>query len=79
MDWLISRRGIRAIGVDTVSLDRGSSKTFEAHVALLKANRYGIENLRNLKSLPPRGARIYLGVVPWREGSGGPCRAFATW
>lgn len=46
---------------------------------MLKANRYGIENLRNLKSLPPRGARIYLGVVPWRGGSGGPCRAFATW
>ena len=79
VEWLISRRDIRAIGVDTLSLDRGSSKTFEAHVAVLKANRYGIENLRNLKSLPPRGARIYLGVIPWRGGSGGPCRAFATW
>jgi kynurenine formamidase len=78
VEWLLERRRIRGIGVDTMSLDRGSSTTFDAHLTVLGADRYGVENLRNLKQLPPRGATILLGLIPWREGSGGPCRAFAT-
>lgn len=77
VEWLLSRRAIRGIGVDTMSLDPGSSTTFDAHLTVLGADRYGIENLRNLAKLPARGATIYLGLIPWREGSGGPCRAFA--
>ena len=79
VDWLLTRRSIRGIGVDTLSLDPGNSKTFDSHVTVLKANRYGIENLRGLKAIPARGATIYLGLIPWRGGSGGPCRAFASW
>jgi kynurenine formamidase len=78
VDWLLDRRRIRGIGVDTMSLDRGSSSTFDVHVTLLGADRYGVENLRNLKQIPARGATIVLGLIPWREGSGGPCRAFAS-
>jgi kynurenine formamidase len=77
VDWLLERRRIQGIGVDTMSLDNGSSSTFDAHVTLLGADRYGIENLRNLRRLPPRGATVFLGLIPWRGGSGGPCRAFA--
>lgn len=79
VDWLLAERAIRGIGVDTLSLDHGSSTTFDVHLTVLGANRYGIENLRGLKEIPPRGATIYVGVIPWREGSGGPCRAFAAW
>jgi kynurenine formamidase len=78
VEWLLERRHIRGIGVDTMSLDRGSSSTFEAHFTILGADRYGVENLRNLKAIPPRGATLFLGLIPWREGSGGPCRAFAS-
>jgi kynurenine formamidase len=77
VDWLLERRRIRGIGVDTMSLDRGASSTFDVHLTMLGADRYGVENLRNLARLPPRGATLYLGLIPWREGSGGPCRAFA--
>jgi kynurenine formamidase len=77
-EWLIERRRIRGIGVDTMSLDHGSSTTFDVHLTVLGADRYGVENLRNLKQLPPRGATILLGLIPWHEGSGGPCRAFAS-
>ena len=77
VEWLLARRRIRGIGVDTMSLDPGSSSTFDAHLTVLGADRYGIENLRNLGKLPPRGATVMLGLIPWREGSGGPCRAFA--
>jgi kynurenine formamidase len=78
VDWLLERRRIRGIGVDTMSLDRGSSSTFDVHLTVLGAQRYGVENLRNLKQIPARGATLVLGLIPWREGSGGPCRAFAS-
>jgi kynurenine formamidase len=78
VDWLLERRRIRGIGVDTMSLDNGPSQTFDVHLTLLGADRYGVENMRNLGQLPPRGATVFLGLIPWREGSGGPCRAFAS-
>jgi kynurenine formamidase len=78
VDWLLERRRIRGIGVDTMSLDHGSSSTFDVHLTVLGADRYGVENLRNLKQIPARGATLVLGLIPWREGSGGPCRAFAS-
>lgn len=77
VEWLLARRSIRGIGVDTMSLDHGPSTTFDTHLTILGADRYGVENLRNLKAVPERGSTIYLGLIPWREGSGGPCRAFA--
>jgi kynurenine formamidase len=77
VEWLLLRRAIRGIGVDTLSLDPGSSTTFDAHLTILGADRYGVENLRNLGRIPARGATVTLGLIPWRAGSGGPCRAFA--
>jgi kynurenine formamidase len=79
VDWLIRRRNIAGIGVDTLSLDPGNSTTFPVHFRLLGADLYGLENLNNLGSVRPRGATIFVGVIPWEEGSGGPLRAIALW
>jgi len=79
VEWLIDRRDIAAIGVDTLSLDPGEAESFDAHVTILSANRYGIENLANLRRVPPRGATIFVGIVPWEHGSGGPARIWAQW
>jgi kynurenine formamidase len=79
VDWLLANRGITGIGVDTLSLDHGSSATFDTHLTLLSADRYGIENLKNLSTIPARGARAFVGLIPWREGSGGPARIIASW
>jgi kynurenine formamidase len=79
VEWLLERRHIRAVGVDTLSLDPGASTTFEVHRRLLGAGRYGLENLANLRHIPPHGAEAIVGVVPWEEGSGGPCRVLARW
>jgi kynurenine formamidase len=36
-----------------------------------------LENLQNLKSLPPLGAWIVVGVLPLIGGSGSPARVIA--
>jgi kynurenine formamidase len=77
--WLVEKRDVTAIGVDTISLDPGNSLTFPVHVSFLATDRYGLENLNNLDKIPPRGATAFLGLIPWEEGSGGPCRVIATW
>jgi kynurenine formamidase len=77
--WLAERRDVTAIGVDTISLDPGNSSTFPVHVNFLATDRYGLEGLANLDKIPPRGAVAFVGLIPWEEGSGGPCRVIASW
>ncbi len=76
-EWLLSHRQIAGIGVDTLSLDHGPSQTFDVHLAILGADRYGVENLANLGRIRPRGATAMVGLIPWQEGSGGPARVLA--
>jgi len=78
-DWLIQRRRISALGVDTLSIDPGNSATFDTHTILNGAERYGIENLANLRRIPIRGAQITVGVIPLELGSGGPAKVLASW
>jgi kynurenine formamidase len=77
--WLAERRDVTGIAVDTLSLDPGNSTTFPVHVNFLSSDRYGLENMNNLGRIPPRGAIAYVGLIPWEEGSGGPCRVIASW
>lgn len=79
VEWLLANRDFTGIGVDTLSLDNGPSQTFDVHHTLLGADHYGLENLANLKLIPPRGASAFVGLIPWEEGSGGPCRVVARW
>jgi kynurenine formamidase len=79
VEWLLANRNVTAIGVDTMSLDVGASATFDVHVTWLGSDRYGLENLANLSTIPPRGAEVVVGVIPWEEGSGGPARVIAHW
>ena len=71
------RPGVRAIGLDTASLDIGASRDFPAHVSWLPSGRYGIENLANLDRLPPTGAVAVIGAPALAGGSGGPTRVLA--
>ncbi len=78
-EWLLRHRRIRSLGVDTLSIDSGRSATFDTHHVLLGADRYGLENLANLDRVPPHGATITVGLIPYEEGSGGQARIFASW
>ena len=77
-DFLKAERpGVRAIGLDTASLDIGASADFPAHVSWLPSGRYGIENLANLDRVPPAGAVALVGAPALAGGSGGPTRVLA--
>jgi kynurenine formamidase len=78
-DFLIRRRSIVGVGVDTLSTDPGDSTEFPVHEVLGRADRWGLENLANLDQIPPRGTTIFVGLVPWEEGSGGPARVLGIW
>lgn len=77
IEWLLEERDISSIGVDTMSLDPGNSGAFPVHINFLATGRWGLENLANLGKIPPRGATIFVGAIPWEGGSGGPCRVLA--
>jgi Tat (twin-arginine translocation) pathway signal sequence len=79
IDFLLTERRIAGIGVDTLSLDHGPSTTFAVHYTLLPTNRWGLENLANLESIPPSGATLFVGAPKIASGSGGPTRVMAVW
>ena len=79
IDFLLTERRIAGIGVDTLSLDHGPSTTFAVHYTLLPTNRWGLENLANLESIPPGGATLFVGAPKIASGSGGPTRVMAVW
>jgi len=75
--FLIAERDIHGIGVDTLSLDPGNSSTFDVHVTVLSAEKYGIEGVANLKSIMGKSATVVAGIPRYEEGSGGPARILA--
>ena len=75
--WLVAKRHIHSVGIDTASIDRGPSKDFRAHRVLGGANVPIFENLTGLAALPARGA-VFIGLpMKIAGGSGGPLRAVA--
>lgn len=74
---LIKERQVKGIGIDTLSMDPGTSKDFAVHHIVNGAGRFGLENVAQLDQLPPRG--FYLVVAPMKieTGTGGPTRLFA--
>lgn len=75
--WLIEQRRVKAVGIDTASIDRGQSTSFEAHRALAAHGVPVFENLAALDQLPPRGATVIALPAKIEGGSGGPLRAIA--
>lgn len=75
---LMAERGVRGIGVDTLSLDAGSAMgAFPVHYAWLGSGRWGVECLANLDAVPAKGAILVLGGPKVKGGTGGPSRVMA--
>jgi kynurenine formamidase len=77
-ELLIKHRKVDAVGIDTASLDRGSSKDFLAHRLLTGAGIYGLENVANLDKLPPTGATVIALPMKIKGGTGAPTRIIAV-
>lgn len=75
--WLVEERAVRAVGIDTASIDRGQSTEFRAHRVLAEANVPIFENVANLDRLPPTGAWVLALPMQIERGTGGPLRAVA--
>jgi kynurenine formamidase len=75
--WLVANRTVKAVGIDTASIDFGQSTLFETHRALYERNIPGLENLTNLDRLPARGATVVALPMKIKGGSGAPLRAIA--
>src|SRR5215207_10740587 len=75
--WLVRERSIKAVGLDTPSIDHGQSRLFESHRALFERNVPAFENLANLDQLPVKGFYVVALPMKIRGGSGGPLRAVA--
>ncbi len=75
--WLVANRRVKAVGLDTPSLDAGQSQDFGAHVILNEANVPGFENVANLEALPATGSFVVALPMKIEGGSGGPLRIVA--
>jgi kynurenine formamidase len=74
--WLV-RRDIRAVGLDTASIDYGQSSLFESHRVLGAAGVPVFENVANLRGMPRRNFLVIALPMKIEGGSGGPLRIMA--
>ncbi|HEU4433666.1 MAG TPA: cyclase family protein, partial [Pyrinomonadaceae bacterium] len=75
--WLTQNRSIKAIGLDTASIDYGQSSLFESHRTLFDKDIPAFENVANLDQLPARGFSVIALPMKIKGGSGGPLRIIA--
>ncbi len=76
-NWLIKERLVKAVGIDTPSIDHGQSKDFLAHRVLCAGNITVYENIANLELLPALGSYIVAAPMKIKGGSGSPLRLLA--
>jgi kynurenine formamidase len=76
--FLVNRRSVKAVGIDTASIDYGQSTNFLAHRVLGAANVPVFENVARLGRLPARGFAVAALPMKIEGGSGGPLRIMAV-
>lgn len=76
--WLSDERSIKAVGIDTASIDYGPSSRFECHRVFALHAIPIFENLKGLSQLPPTGVTVIALPMKIEGGSGAPLRIIAT-
>jgi kynurenine formamidase len=76
-DWLVTRRRIRMVGIDTASIDHGQTANYPTHQRLFRDSVPALENVASMDELPATG--FTLAALPMKigGGSGAPCRVVA--
>lgn len=76
-EFLVKQRSVKAVGIDTPSIDHGPSRDFPTHQVFGGANVPVFENVAALERLPAKGATIFAVPMKIKGGSGAPLRIFA--
>ncbi|MCF6159165.1 MAG: cyclase family protein [wastewater metagenome] len=75
--FLVKKRQIKGIGIDTLSGDCGLCSDFAVHHIINSAGKFILENVANLDKLSPKGATLIIAPIKIEGGSGGQCRIWA--
>jgi kynurenine formamidase len=76
--WLARKKKIKAVGIDTASIDYGQSKDFESHRNLAEKDVVIMENLMGLDELGAYGFTVIALPLKITDGSGSPARIIAV-
>lgn len=77
VNFLLHSRKINGLGVETLSIDCGSSADFPVHKLLFSKNKYALENLTNVDQLPSIVPSLVIAPLKFENGSGSPARVLA--
>jgi kynurenine formamidase len=77
-EYLVKQRRVKAVGIDTPSIDHGPSQDFIVHQVFGAANVPIFENVAALDRLPAKGATVFAIPMKIKGGSGAPLRIFAV-
>ncbi len=67
--WLVDHRKVKAVGLDTPSIDYGQSRLFESHVILFEKKIPAFENVTRLEQLVEKGFTMV--ALPMKIKGGG--------
>lgn len=75
--WLVNIRKIKAIGIDTFSIDYGQTTHFHSHQLLTKSNIPIFENVADMQKIPDNNFYVYALPMKIKNGTGAPLRIIA--
>jgi kynurenine formamidase len=75
--FLVEGRAVLALGIDTLSVDPGSSKSLAVHEYTLAHSVYHLENVANLERVPDSGAVVVVAPMKLEGQVDGPVRILA--
>lgn len=70
---LLLERGVRGLGIDTLSPDRGD-QGFPVHKLMLSAEKYLVENAAHLDQMPAQGGFVLVMPLKIKGGTEAPVR-----
>ena len=77
VELLVKTRRVVGFGIDTMSVEKGTTTTYPVHYFTSSQGAYHIENLTNLDRVPPTGATVVVAPMKLENGSGAPARVLA--
>ncbi len=76
--WLVAQRQIKAVGIDTGSIDYGQTQNYAAHQFFTSQNIPIFENVAHLEALPAKNFDVYALPMKISQGTGAPLRIIAV-